>query len=116
MDGTGLSFEPLEQVLPKDVHVKVIHYPTDRLLSFEETLQCAKDQIQPDQENIIVIAESFSGPVAIALVPATQSNMLDPLFNICQVAKTGVVESPQLSPPRVISKTSIPQIHAQACD
>jgi pimeloyl-ACP methyl ester carboxylesterase len=72
IDGTGLSFEPLEQVLPKDVHVKVIQYPTDRLLSFEETLQCARDQIQPDQEDMIVIAESFSGPVAVALVGSGQ--------------------------------------------
>ena len=72
MDGTGLSFEPLGQVLPKDVHLKVIQYPMDKLLSFEETVQCAKDQIQSDQEDIIVIAESFSGPVAIALVGSGQ--------------------------------------------
>ncbi len=72
IDGTGLSFEPLGQVLPKDVRVKVIQYPTDRLLSFEETVQCAKKQIQPDQENMIVIGESFSGPVAVALVGSGQ--------------------------------------------
>lgn len=72
IDGTGLSFEPLGEVLSKDVRVKVIQYPTDRLLSFEETVQCAKDQIQPDQEDIIVIAESFSGPVAVALVASGQ--------------------------------------------
>ena len=68
MDGTGISFEPLGQLLPQDVNVKVIQYPTDRLLSFEETVQCAKAQIQFDQKNVIVLAESFSGPVAIALV------------------------------------------------
>jgi len=72
MDGTGLSFEPLGRVLPKDVHLKVIQYPTDKLLSFEETVRCAKDQIQSAQEDIIVIAESFSGPVAIALVGSGQ--------------------------------------------
>jgi pimeloyl-ACP methyl ester carboxylesterase len=72
MDGTGVSFEPLGQVLPPDIIVKVIQYPTDRLLSFEETVQCAKDQIQSDQEDVIVLAESFSGPVAIALVGSGQ--------------------------------------------
>jgi len=72
MDGTGISFEPLGQVLPQDVHVKVVQYPKDRLLSFEETVQCAKDQIQSDQEDVIVIAESFSGPVAIALLGSGQ--------------------------------------------
>ena len=72
MDGTGVSFDPLRQVLPQDLNVKVIQYPTDRLLSFEETVQCAKEQIQTDQEDMIVLAESFSGPVAISLVGSGQ--------------------------------------------
>jgi pimeloyl-[acyl-carrier protein] methyl ester esterase len=72
MDGTGISFEPLGQVLPPDVIVKVIQYPTDKLLSFEETVQCANDQIQSDQQDVIVLAESFSGPVAIRLVGSGQ--------------------------------------------
>jgi pimeloyl-[acyl-carrier protein] methyl ester esterase len=72
MDGTGISFDPLGQVLPQDVIVKIIHYPTDRLLSFEETVQCARDQIQFDQEDVIVLAESFSGPVAVALIGSGQ--------------------------------------------
>lgn len=72
MDGTGISFEPFGKVLPQDVQVKVIRYPTDRLLSFEETVQCAREQIQPAQEDAIVLAESFSGPVAVALVGSGQ--------------------------------------------
>ncbi|OGP78442.1 MAG: hypothetical protein A2V86_10570 [Deltaproteobacteria bacterium RBG_16_49_23] len=72
IDGTGISFEPLGQALPQDVHVKVIQYPTDRLLSFEETVQCARNQIPLDQEDVIVLAESFSGPVAITLVGSGQ--------------------------------------------
>ncbi len=72
MDGTGISFEPLRQVLPQDVIVKVIRYPTDKLLTFEETVQCANDQIQSDQQDVIVLAESFSGPVAIRLVGSGQ--------------------------------------------
>ena len=72
IDGTGVSFEPLGEVLPMDIIVKVIQYPTDKLLSFEETVQCAKDQIQSDREDMIVLAESFSGPVAIVLVGSGQ--------------------------------------------
>lgn len=68
MDGTGISFEPLGKLLPPNVNVKVIQYPTDKLLSFEETVQCALGQLQTDQEDVVVVAESFSGPVAIELV------------------------------------------------
>ena len=71
IDGTGILFEPLEKLLPHDVNVKVIQYPADRLLSFEENLQCVRQQVQPDQE-AVVIAESFSGPVAVALVGSGQ--------------------------------------------
>ncbi len=66
LDGTGISFEPLGAVLPEDVPVCVVRYPTDRLLSFEETVRCARDQI-PWDRGAIVLAESFSGPVALAL-------------------------------------------------
>ncbi len=72
IDGTGISFEPLGKVLPPDVIVKIIQYPRDKLLSFEETVQCANDQIQSDQEDVVVLAESFSGPVAIKLVGSGQ--------------------------------------------
>jgi pimeloyl-[acyl-carrier protein] methyl ester esterase len=68
IDGTDISFEPLRELLPQDINVKVIRYPVDELLDFDETVQCAKDQIQPEQQDAIVIAQSFSGPVAIALV------------------------------------------------
>lgn len=71
MDGTGISFEPLGKLLPHDVKVKVIQYPADRLLSFEENLQCVREQVQPDGE-AVVIAESFSGPVAVALIGSGQ--------------------------------------------
>jgi pimeloyl-[acyl-carrier protein] methyl ester esterase len=68
MDGTDISFEPMRELLPRDIDVKVIRYPVDKLLNFDETVQCAMDQIQSDQQEVIVIAQSFSGPVAITLV------------------------------------------------
>jgi pimeloyl-ACP methyl ester carboxylesterase len=68
IDGTGISCEPLRPLLPRDVPVTVVRYPTDRLLSFEETLHCAMGQIPSAGKDPIVIAESFSGPVAIALI------------------------------------------------
>lgn len=67
LDGTGISFEPLQEVLPPGVATAVVRYPTDRLLSFEETVRCARDQI-PWDEGAVILAESFSGPVAVALV------------------------------------------------
>jgi pimeloyl-[acyl-carrier protein] methyl ester esterase len=67
LDGTGLSFEPLHSFLPPGLRVQVVAYPADRRLDFEQTVQWAADRIQPDPD-AIVLAESFSGPVAVALV------------------------------------------------
>ena len=67
MDGTGLSFEPILPFLAKDAKITIVRYPTDRLLSFDETVECAAGQI-PAGDPPIVIAESFSGPVAIKMI------------------------------------------------
>ena len=67
LDGTGLSAEPLMKLIPSDVAVTIVRYPADRLLSFEETIECAAKHF-PAGVAPVVIAESFSGPVAIQLI------------------------------------------------
>jgi len=67
LDGTGLSFEPLLPFLSANTKITIIRYPTDKLLSFEETVECAAAQI-PAGNSPLVIAESFSGPVAIQMI------------------------------------------------
>jgi len=66
IDGTGISFEPLRPFLPENILSTVITYPTDRTLDFHETVEHVARQIRftPD----FILAESFSGPVAVALL------------------------------------------------
>ena len=66
IDGTGISFEPLRQFLPANIETTVIRYPASTPLSFEETVNSALEQISGDPD--VVLAESFSGPVAVALI------------------------------------------------
>ena len=61
MEGTGLSAEPLMKLIPSDVAFTIVRYPTDKLLSFEETVECAAKQFPPGIPPVVV-AESFSGP------------------------------------------------------
>lgn len=67
LDGTGLSFTPLLPLLTADTQFTIIRYPTDKLLSFEEIVECAAAQI-PAGDSFVVIAESFSGPVAVRMI------------------------------------------------
>jgi len=66
LDGTGISFEPIAVLLPPGVVTTVIRYPNEKL-SFAETVDCAARQFPTDEADIVV-AESFSGPVAIELL------------------------------------------------
>lgn len=67
LDGTGKSFEPLLPLIADDARITIVRYPADRYLSFDETVACAASQI-PQGTSPVVIAESFSGPVAVRLV------------------------------------------------
>lgn len=49
------------------MRTQIVRYPTDRLLNFEQTVEWAQAQMVSGPETILV-AESFSGPVAIMLV------------------------------------------------
>ena len=67
LDGTGKSFEPLLPLLAEDARVTIVRYPKEKTLSFSETVECAAAQI-PAGEPPVVIAESFSGPVAVRMI------------------------------------------------
>jgi pimeloyl-[acyl-carrier protein] methyl ester esterase len=64
LDGTGDLFAPLLAVLPRDVTAKVISYPPDQALSYEALLGVIEHQL-PLNGEMILLAESFSGPLAL---------------------------------------------------
>jgi pimeloyl-[acyl-carrier protein] methyl ester esterase len=72
LDGTGLSYEPFGEVMPEGLRVTVVRYPSDQKLSFRELVQCAYEQL-PRHKPLVLVAESFSGPVAISLASSFPS-------------------------------------------
>jgi pimeloyl-ACP methyl ester carboxylesterase len=79
LDGTGLSYGPLGEAMPENVRVTVVRYPTDQKLSFGELVQCAYEQL-PRNKPLVLIAESFSGPIAIRLASSSPSNIKGIIF------------------------------------
>jgi len=67
LDGTGFSVEPLLPYLTPYIALTVIRYPTQQIMSFGEMAECAACQF-PANTKPLIIAESFSGPVAIQLI------------------------------------------------
>ncbi len=73
MDGTGLLFKPLVDILGIKADVRVISYPTHEKLSYVELTELVTKQL-PD-EDYFLVAESFSGPIAYQIAKKYPKNL-----------------------------------------
>ena len=64
LDGTGDLFAPLLAVIPRNLSARVIAYPCERRLSYDELFGLIENQLAAEN-NVILLAESFSGPLAL---------------------------------------------------
>ena len=63
MDGTGKLFKGFVRALPKGIAPEIVSYPADEALGYDELLALIKIPDMP----FAVVAESFSGPLAVRL-------------------------------------------------
>jgi pimeloyl-[acyl-carrier protein] methyl ester esterase len=74
LDGTGRLFESLMQVLPSHLLPVVISYPDDKALSYSQLVELVQQEV-PANEDYVLLAESFSGPVAIEFSAANPTKL-----------------------------------------
>jgi pimeloyl-ACP methyl ester carboxylesterase len=74
LDGTGQLFAPLLEVLPSEFAATVVCYPRDETLTYEQ-LQPYVQRAIPAREPYALVAESFSGPLAIAFAATQPDNL-----------------------------------------
>ena len=74
MDGTGTLFEPLVAAIGSNMTIKVVRYPVEQELGYEELEAIARD-VLPEEELFILLGESFSGPIAVSLAAAASSRL-----------------------------------------
>ena len=65
LDGTGKLFSPIIPLLEQHFELSIVTYPD--LDSFSDYIDCAQRQL-PETPGFSLLAESFSGPVAMALM------------------------------------------------
>lgn len=85
MDGTGKLFEPFINSLNNDFKIQVVQYPNDTKLEYNE-LEKFIIKLLPKDESIILLGESFSGPLAISI--ATQIPQIKVLILCCTFIKS----------------------------
>ncbi|MCX7048514.1 MAG: alpha/beta hydrolase [Candidatus Sumerlaeota bacterium] len=74
LDGTGILFEPLLEVLPPEILPKVVAYPPDQPLDYEALLPQVLASL-PEREPFVLLGESFSGPLAVMAASRRPPNL-----------------------------------------
>jgi len=79
LDGTGELFEPLLNELPKHIETMVISYPSNRLFTYKELTNLVILSL-PKDENFMLVAESFSGPIAYTIAKTKPKKLISIIF------------------------------------
>jgi len=66
LDGSGRLFAPLLAAGPRGVRAEVVSYPPDVPLGYAELLPLVRARL-PSRGRFVLVAESFSGPLAVRL-------------------------------------------------
>ena len=85
MDGTGSLFDPLIEALAGKMQVAVVRYPSAEPAGYSELERFAEESL-PAEGPLILLGESFSGPIAISLA-ANHSDRVVGLILCCTFAR-----------------------------
>jgi pimeloyl-ACP methyl ester carboxylesterase len=85
MDGTGELLDSFVAAMPSDIKIKVLRYPVAEALDYGELEAVVRPGL-PADEPYVLLGESFSGPIAIALA-ASRSPQLVGLVLCCTFAR-----------------------------
>jgi pimeloyl-ACP methyl ester carboxylesterase len=75
LDGTGLLFEPLIEMLPPNLEPVVVQFSNDDPVGYEGLLPSVRRALPVDAP-FLLVAESFSGPLAVMLAHERPSGLL----------------------------------------
>ncbi len=85
MDGSGLLFADFISALGPEFNTRVVSYPADPSLGYGELETVARSFLPKDQP-FVLLAESFSGPIAISISASKPSGLVG-LILCCSFAR-----------------------------
>jgi pimeloyl-[acyl-carrier protein] methyl ester esterase len=74
MDGTGVLFNSFIAELGEDFTLNVVRYPDDRRLAYPALVELVRSSL-PTSEPYVLLAESFSTPIAILCAARPDANL-----------------------------------------
>jgi pimeloyl-ACP methyl ester carboxylesterase len=75
MDGTGEPFAEFVSMLAPELQAIVVSYPPDKPLGYLELEVIARSRV-PSDRPFVLLAESFSGPIAVSLAASSPRGLL----------------------------------------
>jgi pimeloyl-ACP methyl ester carboxylesterase len=86
MDGTGALFAGFRRALAPGIRTIVVSYPPDQDLGYAglEAIVCAR---LPRDEPFVILAESFSGPIAVSIAASRPAGLCR-LILVCSFARS----------------------------
>jgi pimeloyl-ACP methyl ester carboxylesterase len=75
LDGTGKLFTAFVQALGIDVDSRIIVYPTDQPLGYEQLEDRVRTELPRDRP-FVLLGESFSGPIAIRIAASAPAGLV----------------------------------------
>lgn len=92
LDGTGDLLHEFVAALSSEFAIELITYPRERAMSYGELATLVEERI-PEEENFVIIAESFSGPVATILASKGYKNLKCVVFVASFAGKPNMIPS-----------------------
>jgi pimeloyl-[acyl-carrier protein] methyl ester esterase len=81
LDGTGALFTPFAAILPPEYTAATVSYPNDVPLSYKQLFPLIRAKL-PDDKPVTLIAESYSGPLAVEFA-ATHPESVQSVILVC---------------------------------
>ena len=115
LDGTGKLFSPIIPLLEQHFELTIVTYPD--LDSFTDYVDCARGQL-PETPGFSLLAESFSGPVAMTLM-AQQPGQFGPSVLAATFARSPLAALTRMAnyvPEQVFSIGALSEFCLDVCD
>ena len=74
LDGSGLLFSPLLEQLEPNIATQIITYPPRDNLRYADLIELVRKQL-PSPTPFVLLGESFSGPIAVAIAANAPTNL-----------------------------------------
>lgn len=115
LDGTGRLFGPLTTHLPQVVTPKVVAFPENPAMGYEELIEHVRSSL-PNDGAFLIVAESFSGPIALRVAEDRPRGLLGVVLCATFVTSPSVLASltPLLSRPGLLRNPLIRSVARQA--